>query len=68
MPITQTNDPILSRFCKEVTGIYGDKLERMILFGSRARGDNSSDSDYDIAVFLKNPDRLWTELGRLGDI
>jgi predicted nucleotidyltransferase len=27
------------------------KIERIILFGSRARGDNSPVSDYDIAVY-----------------
>lgn len=27
------------------------KIEKIVLFGSRARGDNSTTSDYDIAVF-----------------
>lgn len=27
------------------------KIKKILLFGSRARGDNSSISDYDIAVF-----------------
>lgn len=30
------------------------KVEKIALFGSRARGDNSSVSDYDIAVFGKH--------------
>ncbi len=30
------------------------RVERILLFGSRARGDHSSDSDYDIAVFGDN--------------
>lgn len=30
------------------------KVEKILLFGSRARGDHSSDSDYDIAVFGAN--------------
>src|SRR3712207_7722889 len=34
--------------------IYGDRLERVVLFGSRARGDAGEASDYDIAVFLKD--------------
>lgn len=39
-----------------------------INFGSRARGDERPDSDYDIAVFLKSlPDR-WAELDRLADL
>ena len=30
------------------------KVEKVVLFGSRARGDNSPVSDYDIAVFGKD--------------
>jgi predicted nucleotidyltransferase len=45
--------------------MYGNQLERVVLFGSRARGDARPDSDYDVAVFLKAlPDR-WAELDRL---
>ncbi|HHV16764.1 MAG TPA: nucleotidyltransferase domain-containing protein, partial [Gelria sp.] len=33
----------------QVAGKY--KVEKLVLFGSRARGDNSLRSDYDIAVF-----------------
>jgi predicted nucleotidyltransferase len=45
--------------------MYGDRLHRVVLFGSRARGDARVDSDYDVAVFLKSlPDR-WEELDRL---
>jgi predicted nucleotidyltransferase len=32
--------------------IFGDQFERMVLFGSRARGDNREDSDIDILVVL----------------
>lgn len=34
---------------KEISRKY--KVEKVLLFGSRARGDNSYVSDYDIAVF-----------------
>ena len=40
----------------------------MVLFGSRARGDARPNSDYDVAVFLKQPASLWEELGRLSHI
>jgi uncharacterized protein len=32
---------------------YQDNLDRVILFGSRARGDNHSQSDLDILIVLK---------------
>jgi predicted nucleotidyltransferase len=68
MPAKPTNDPVLTRFCTAVGEAYGDRLERLVLFGSRARGDHRPDSDYDIAVFIKNPSDLWDELGTLSEI
>jgi predicted nucleotidyltransferase len=58
-------DPILTRFRAAVGEIYGDRLERVVLFGSRARGDHRPDSDYDIAVFIKDPGTLTEELDKL---
>jgi predicted nucleotidyltransferase len=34
--------------------MYGERIERVVLFGSRARGDAHEDSDYDVAVFLRD--------------
>jgi uncharacterized protein len=34
---------------------YQDNLDKVILFGSRARGDHHSDSDIDILIVLKEP-------------
>jgi predicted nucleotidyltransferase len=61
-------DPILASFRAALEEIYGARLERVVLFGSRARGDAHGDSDYDIAVFFKAlPDR-WAELHQLADL
>lgn len=40
--------------------------DRIVLFGSRARGDARDDSDYDVAVFLKNMTDRRDERRRLG--
>ncbi|OIO74366.1 MAG: hypothetical protein AUJ85_05745 [Elusimicrobia bacterium CG1_02_37_114] len=34
--------------------LYRDNLSRVILYGSKARGDASEDSDVDIMIILKN--------------
>jgi uncharacterized protein len=62
------DDPILSRFRAALDEMYGDRIARVVLYGSRARGDAQPDSDYDVAVFLKElPDR-WPELDRLAKL
>jgi predicted nucleotidyltransferase len=61
-------DPVLGRFRSAVAAIYGDRLERVVLFGSRARGDHRADSDYDVAVFLRGYTTRWTELGPLAEV
>jgi uncharacterized protein len=61
-------DPVLTRFRAAVGKAYGDQLERVVLYGSRARGDHRPDSDYDIAVFIKEPGTLWDEGGRLAEL
>jgi uncharacterized protein len=53
-----TEDPVLRRFRTALDEIYGSEIDRVVLFGSRARGDAQDDSDYDVAVFFKStPDR-----------
>lgn len=45
--------------------MYGERLERVVLYGSQARGDAGVDSDYDIAVFLKNLSDRWAEADKI---
>ena len=62
------DDPVLVRFRLALRSAYGDRLERAVLFGSRARGDARADSDYDVAVFLHGMDKRDPELYRLADL
>lgn len=68
MPARPADDPILKRLRAALDEVYGDRIERVVLFGSRARGDARPDSDYDIAVFIKNPGSFYDECGRLAAI
>ena len=63
------DDPLLKRFRATLAEIYGQRLERVMLYGSRARGDARDDSDYDVAVFLRDyRPGTSTELYRLADL
>jgi predicted nucleotidyltransferase len=68
MPVTAVDGPILKRFRGALDTLHGDRIERVVLFGSRARGDAHADSDYDVAVFLKELSDRWPELNRLADL
>jgi uncharacterized protein len=66
--ILTRENPTLAKFRTALTEMYGERIERVVLFGSRARGDAQPDSDYDVAVFLKGmngPSERWAELHKL---
>jgi len=63
-----TTDPVLVRLRTALAAAYGPRLERVVLFGSRARGQARSDSDYDVAVFLNRSEGLWRESAQLAEI
>lgn len=62
------DDPVLKRLKTSLEDVYGPRLQRVVLFGSRARGDATAFSDYDIAVFLQNSAGLWKESEHLVEI
>ena len=62
------DDPVLRRFRAAVADLYGARVERVVLFGSRARGDAAADSDYDIAVFLHGAGAFADDGARLAAI
>jgi predicted nucleotidyltransferase len=62
----RTDDPVIARFRVALDSVFGQRIERVVLYGSRARGD--SGSDYDVAVFLRDMDDRWPEMKRLADI
>ena len=62
------DNQVVKRFRAALIDLYGDRLERVVLFGSRARGEAREDSDYDIAVFIKDLGPFWDEVDRLVDV
>lgn len=64
----EIGDPILMRFRAALADAYGERIERVVLFGSRARGDARPDSDYDIASFLEDFAGIAEEMGQIAEI
>ncbi len=63
-----TDDPVLTRFRAALDAAYGERIARVVLFGSRARGDHRPDSDYDVAIFLKGFSSFGREIEPLAAI
>jgi len=63
-----TVDPILISFREALAELYGPVLDRVVLFGSRARGDAGEYSDYDVAVFLRDVRPGMAEWYSLADL
>ena len=60
---------IIERYVREVSGIYGSHLKKIILYGSYARGDFREDSDIDIMILVDLDDSEIKAAGRrLSDV
>ena len=59
---------ILTELRRRFEEIYGERLVRMVLFGSQARGDAEPGSDIDILVVLQGPVKPGQEIARTGEI
>lgn len=57
-PVANLEDKVLAEIVQRLIEAY--RPERIYLFGSRGRGDSSSDSDYDLMVVV--PDSAPPEL------
>jgi uncharacterized protein len=65
MSVTIAADPVLVRFRRMLKDLYGKQIERVVLYGSRARGDAHDESDYDVAIFLNDFHGRWREIDRI---
>lgn len=64
---TETDRDFLERIRRKLEILYGDRLEGVILFGSRARGDGDEDSDVDLLVLLDGPVDFGAEVRAMVD-
>ena len=56
---------ILAELRQGYEALYGDRLVKLVLFGSQARGEARPDSDIDIVLVLKEPVDGYTERKRI---
>ena len=67
--MTPAERKVMDRFIVDLRARYGARLHDVLIFGSRARGDARSDSDFDIAVILEDGDwRFWAEKMVMADL
>jgi uncharacterized protein len=65
------DNPVLLKLVAAIRAAYGPRVERIVLFGSRARGEEQEDSDYDVAVFMHGLHSIGDraeEAGHLWDV
>ena len=56
----------LDRFVDELSRRFPEAVDRVIVFGSKARGDDNSDSDLDMLVVATGDEKLKTSIRTLG--
>lgn len=54
MKLLEKDKTALEKFKDELTSKYPDRIEKIILYGSHARGDAGQDSDIDVMVVVKD--------------
>ena len=59
---------ILTELRRRCEALYGERLVRMVLFGSQARGDAEPSSDIDVMVVLRGPVAPGDEIARTSEI
>lgn len=59
---------ILSELRRRFEGLYGERLVRMVLFGSQARGEAEAGSDIDVLIVLTSPVDPGEEITRTGEL
>ena len=57
----------LEEFLDRLEGLYGSRLEKVVLYGSYARGDYSEESDVDLIVVLRGSVVPSEEIDRMID-
>lgn len=66
--LTEKEKQAIAELVDGLKKLYGDNLSRVILYGSKARGEAEPDSDIDILVVLKKMGLRYDEIKQIGKI
>jgi predicted nucleotidyltransferase len=62
-------EPILKEFKQKIAELYGQRLKKVVLYGSYARGQaNDEHSDIDLAIVIEGDVNPCSEIDRMIDI
>jgi predicted nucleotidyltransferase len=66
--ILNSIQPTLHELKLGLKELYGDRLVKLILFGSHARGEANLDSDIDLLAVLKSPVSQFQEILNMSEL
>jgi predicted nucleotidyltransferase len=66
--MTEGLETILAEARRHLEPLYGERLARLVLFGSHARGDAIPGSDIDLLVVLHGPVDPGKEIARVSKV
>jgi len=66
--LSEQERTVLVRLVRELRSHYGGRLRKVILYGSRARGDFTEHSDLDVLVILKDMGLRYEEIKKINEI
>jgi hypothetical protein len=67
-PAAGTSRALAHAVAEDLRALDGDRLVQVVMYGSRARGDNREDSDLDLLIVLDRVDNWSAERDFMGDV
>jgi predicted nucleotidyltransferase len=64
----QLSDPTLQQYRTRLQRLYGTRLKGVVLYGSCARGTETTESDIDLMVLLEGPVDAAQEIRRMWEV
>lgn len=61
-------NPLAAAVAADLRELYRERLREVLIFGSRARGDHTDESDLDLLVVLEDPVDKWHEQDAMDDL